>query len=377
MPKHVELGEISGLPGGLTVRQLHASDRDAWTRLYNSVATLGTESPQWLSCVAAGLPVTATFTPVGVFTDSDLIAVAPFVVETGRLTRITLMGSFVGTAIHDYPVVTTSTADERKVMRALIGALIAWSRQWTIASFTTTADAYVLPQWTADHPGYRARPTITRMSPVLDVTTWETSISRNLRESLRRGRNRLKRDYEGWTVTRHDNGDGWDAAVQRLVALQSARSGLERGPKHEFTLGSAEGQALTKALASLDKHDLRIYELEGAGQAKAALLAAVSPVGVQIVFSGMNAEAWDYSPMPQLIKRLCEDAVAENLQTLTFPSGVDESKLRWGTRIELRPEFLLVKPALSSRLLHIAHAAASEAGAQGRARRYESRGGQK
>jgi hypothetical protein len=377
MSRHVDLGEISGLPGGLTVRPLHASDRDAWTRLYDSVATLGTESPQWLSCVAAGLPATASFTPVGVFADTDLIAVAPFVIENTRLTRIALIGSFVGSAIHDYPVVTTGAADERKVMRALMGALIAWSKQWTIASFTTTADAYVLPQWTSDHPGYRARPTITRMSPVLDVTTWETSISRNLRESLRRGRNRLKRDHEGWTVARHDNGDGWDAAVQRLVALQSARSGLERGPKHEFTLGSPEGQSLAKALESLDKHDLRIYELEGAGQARAALLAAVSPVGVQIIFSGMNAAAWDYSPMPQLIKRLCEDAAVDNLQTLTFPSGVDESKLRWGTRIELRPEFLLVKPAVTSRLLHIAHAAASEAGAQARARRYESRGDKK
>jgi hypothetical protein len=327
--------------------------------------------------MAAGLPDEATFAPVGVFTDTELIAVAPFVIETTRLTRIALIGSFVGTAIHDYPVVTTSAADERNVMRALMGALIAWSNQWTIASFTTSADAYVLPQWTSDHPGYRARPTITRMSPVLDLTTWEHSISRNLRESLRRGRNRLKRDHQGWTVARHDNGDGWDAAVQRLVALQSARSGLTRGPKHEFILGSPEGVALTKALESLDKHALRIYELEDTGVARAALMAAVSPVGVQIVFSGMNAAAWDYSPMPQLIARLCEDAVADNLRTLTFPSGVDESKLRWGTRIELRPEFSLVKPALSSRLLHIAHAAASEASAQVRARRYESRGDKK
>lgn len=377
MASTMTLGEVNQLAGNLAVRPLTSSDMAAWQALYDRAATFATESPLWLNCIAGGLTDSARFTPVGIFANDDLIGVAPFVIEVGRVRRIALLGSFVATAIHDYPVVTALAEDERRVTRALLAALVTWSAQWTVATWTSSAQAYVLPQWLADFDGYRARPTVTRLQPIIDVPSWDTRVSRNLRESLRRGRNRLTRDHDGWSVVRHEQGGDWQAAVDSLVALQAARSELDRGPRHEFTLGSVEGTSLMNSLRELDKHHFRVYELAGAGPARAALLAATSPVGMQIIFSGMNREAWDYSPMPQLIQRVCEDAANDNLASVILPSGLDESKLRWGARVELRPEFSLVKPRLSARALHALHAAASEVGAQRRDARYRASGAQR
>ncbi|MCI1113970.1 hypothetical protein MOQ26_23450, partial [Stenotrophomonas maltophilia] len=93
------------------------------------------------------------------------------------------------------------------------------------------------PEWSysTGEPAAFFRPHLARACVVLPLRDgWDATkatLKRNLKESLRRSRNRLAKDGRPWTVTTLT--DGIDAAaVDRFLDLHRRRSQLESGVHH-------------------------------------------------------------------------------------------------------------------------------------------------
>jgi CelD/BcsL family acetyltransferase involved in cellulose biosynthesis len=278
-----------------------------------------------------------------------LIGVAPFYRRSwgsGLTHSMQLWGTSRNDRFVELPQLLLDPEEPRKAARALVGGLIAESRAWDWACVSLQPELWLNPDWLPKGGSMIVLMKMVRFSVVcpLDGVT-PLVLKRNVRESLRRGRNRLDRAYLGrWSIDRAANRADILHALPDLAALHYARSTIIGKEVHRNTLADkADVSFLSAALsASADRGGACIYRLLVDGHAIAALLVLRAAESSYFLLSGMSEQFWDYSPVTLLQGRAIDDAVKLGHRQVNLSTGPDRAKTRWSEHIVASPEFVLV-----------------------------------
>ena len=167
--------------------------------------------------------------------------------------------------------------------------------------------------------------------------TWEefrAGLKRNIRESLRKCYNSLRRDGHAFQFKVASKAADVRAALERLFvlhALRAAMPGMVEHPDHFAGNGTREfmQQVCDQFAAS---EIVRVFELKIGGRIVASRIGFVIGDGLYLYYSGFDPAWADYSVMTTTVAEAIKYAIAEGLDTVNLSPGTDVSKTRWGPR---------------------------------------------
>lgn len=278
-----------------------------------------------------------------------LIGVAPFYRRSwgsGLAHSMQLWGTARNVRFVELPQLLLDPDEGRKAARALVSRLIAESSSWDWACVSLQPQLWLEPDWLPKGGSIIVLMKAVRASvvrPIDGVTP--PVLKRNVRESLRRGRNRLDRAYPGrWSIDCAIDRADVLHALSDLAALHHARSTIIGKEVHRDALSDkADVSFLSAALsASADRGGACIYRLLVEGRAVAALLVLRGAESTYFLLSGMSEKFWEYSPVTLLQGRAIDDAIKLSHRQVNLSIGPDRAKQRWSEHIVTSPEFVLV-----------------------------------
>jgi hypothetical protein len=290
----------------------------------------------------------------------ELVAVVPFfeaVVGAPPLRVRSLLpfGALHEPWLHELPEVLVQPAHVRPALAATV-AWLAAHRDWDWVELPLGQDqGWFETRWATD-AGLAPAVVVHKEAVPTVVLSLPSSgeapvLKRNLRESLRRGRNRVRRQSGDWVVDRVGPDDPqWDQAVDDLCRLHGARARMDGVVAHDdvFT-GTSQGALLrdvARAGAQARPHVLRLLRDR---TAVAALLTFDSGDRTWLGASGIAPEHWGLGAVTLLQAEAVAQAARAGRRTVSFPTGVDTAKLRWSEDVRVDHVFVLVNPRRRSR----------------------------
>jgi len=297
-----------------------------------------------------------------------LVGVAPFY-RCSRVRGIAHSMQLWGTGRHcnliELPQLLLDGEQPRAVARALVAGLCSEVRAWDWAMLPLEDQLWLEPDWLPKDATVTVLSNTVRPSVVLSISKDRPpTLKRNLRESLRRARNRLERAYpHGWSVSCATDRAELLTALPDLAKLHADRSRLPGKKRHPNVLRrDADRSFLSAAVTAAAEHDgVALYRLLIHSQAVAALLVLRTPDCTYFSVSGMSRDAWRFSPTTLLQGRAIDDAVALGHSWVNLSTGPDTAKLRWSEQLAVNPEFALVPDRPFSRMAFGAYWQASAA----------------
>jgi CelD/BcsL family acetyltransferase involved in cellulose biosynthesis len=297
----------------------------------------------------------------------QLVGVAPFYRRSwgpGLAHSMQLWGTGRHSDLIELPQLLLDQESPRTVARALVSRLCAEAAGWDWATVPLEDPLWLEPEWLPRGGEVMVLPKTVRPCVVLPIDQSRPPVKRNLRESLRRARNRLDRSYPGdWSVSRATARADLISALPDLARLHQDRSHLPGRKRHpNFVSQEADWSFLSAAVAgAAERGGASIYRLLAHGEALAALLALHTRHGTYFLLSGMSPEAWEFSPTTLLQGCAIDDAVALGHRWVNLSTGPDSAKLRWSEKLVLSAEFVLIPNRLYSRVAFGAYWQASAA----------------
>jgi CelD/BcsL family acetyltransferase involved in cellulose biosynthesis len=253
--------------------------------------------------------------------------------------------------------IITAPEDEPAVLEALLDWLEARDETWDLLflnGLTESVGQMVHrrrgAQWGAEKPDF-----------LLELPgSWDAlraRLGRNVKESLRKCYNSLKRDGHSFEFRVRSTPDEVAAGVEVFFQLHSARAALED------TVGHSDVFALERSRAFLREYmreaaalgEARVFELVVAGDVVATRLGFVLGDELYLYFSGFEPDWRQYSVMTTTVSETLRWAIDQRLRVVNLSPGRDVSKTRWGpTEVAFREVYL---PSRSRRggLVHKAY----------------------
>ena len=266
-----------------------------------------------------------------------LIGIAPLVL-TSRPAR----GPFRARALHFFgadPNITEirglvcAPQDEARVTRALWEQLTTQARTWdwmVWAGIQPDSDAaqeigrHGSVEWTRTIPDY-----VLPLAPTFDEL--RAGLPRNLKESLRKCYNSLKRDgheldfiaLEGWPEA--------EAELATFFDLHARRAGVTDSVQHGDVFHSAPAKKflidVCRRFAERDR--LRVFALRIAGRTVAVRIGFLAADSLYLYYSGYDPAWGQYPVMTTCVAEAIKWATTHGLATVNLSSGNDVSKTRW------------------------------------------------
>jgi len=304
----------------------------------------------------------------------ELVGVAPFYrralrLGTGRdappaVTVLGLLGAGRRPHLTELPAVLTRPDCSRSVLRELFRHLER-EQPWDWLEVTLAPEqGWFEPHWLpAATNGARAgaEPSValhkaTRACVVLPLAdTWDETargLKHNVRESIRRGVNRLRRDGHAWRVAWGGEDVSLSAALDTVVALEGARAGLDGRPHHAARFDDgADRRFLGDVAGQLAARGAVVpCVLEVDGRPAAARLVLRANGTVYFFASGSDPAWWDQGVPTTLMVECLKRAIAGGDRRANLSTGIDVSKLRWSEDLALWQDFVVVRGRTRSRL---------------------------
>lgn len=276
----------------------------------------------------------------------------------------------------ELPQLLLDQRQPRTVARALVRRLCAEAKLWDWASVPLEDSLWFEPDWLPEGGSIIVLTKTVRTSVVRPIDTSSPPVmKRNVRESVRRARNRLDRAYPGrWSVSRAISRANIVDAFPDLLSMHAARSRMVGKKVHANMLEQEPSSSLLlSALArSAERGGACIYRLLIDGHPAAALLVLRTEECSYFLLSGMSEMAWEYSPVTLLQGCAIDDAIKLDHRLVNLSTGPDTAKMRWSEHVSVYPEFVLVpnrpKSVVTFETYWLASAAASLKRERGRHR---------
>ena len=243
--------------------------------------------------------------------------------------------------------------DTAAVMEALLRHLET-SDTWDLVFFNGVRDtaAAVLElrgnvQWGRESPDF-----------VLKLpATWDAlraGLGRNLKESLRKCYNSLKRDGHRFELRVRTSPEEMDEALDHFFRLHAARASLTGTVDHldVFALERSR-HFLRDCMGEAAKAgEARVFQLEISGKVVATRLAFALGDQLYLYFSGFDPTWGDYSVMTTTVAETIRWAIDQRFALVNLSPGRDVSKTRWGPEeISFRQAYLPSR-SLRGELVH-------------------------
>jgi len=224
-------------------------------------------------------------------------------------------------------------AHEREVYAALLAHLRACGDEWDwmiwLGMREGSPAARLLGKqpnfsWVRSFPDFVLRP----------KGTWEdfkSSRSRNIKESLRKCYNSLKRDGHDFTFTvarsRAEVAQGLDV----FLRLHGARAQQDSGVQHSNVFASINARGfLAEICQRMAEHDqVRLFQLRIGGEVVATRIGFALGKALYLYYSGYDPEWGRYSVMTTTVAESLKHAIHEGFELINLSTGNDVSKTRW------------------------------------------------
>jgi len=262
----------------------------------------------------------------------------------------------------ELPQVLTAAGHGRAVHQAVVRYARGAGTDWAELSLARD-EVWFEPGWVEDttaeapflsHRGARA-------CVVLELQdTWEATraaFKRNLKESLRRGRNRLTKSGRDWHLRTLEGTELDDAAVRRFFALHAARAGFgETTSTHPDAYGDpAHRRFLTELLPHLAAaKEASLVELVVDGRVVAVQLALHAPGTSYVHSSGLDPAYWEFSAVTLLQAEVVAAAIARHDSVVNFSPGPNVAKMRWSERMHVVDDFAFATGSRRAGLRYLA-----------------------
>jgi CelD/BcsL family acetyltransferase involved in cellulose biosynthesis len=339
-----------------------------WTQLfYSSAVPNPFAHPIWLLTWFDHYARDAQLYFVTIRDEGHLVAVAPFYLERHSvlpglpaITRARLLGVGAERHITEMPQILTASQPARRNLRRIVAFLAERSHDWDWLELTVTPEQGIFePDWVMDPPfdGY-VLPSTTRVAVILPLTaSWDdlrAGLKRNVKESIRRGFNRLSRDGHQWEFLEgaRDLAELQEQLMQ-LVALSRARSVAEESVRDTPVTSTTDAnlmflQDAARRLFGNGLLDPCFLRIDGAKVAGRLVLRANKSIFFS--FSGFDPKWWDYGISTTLMAEILRTSIehGDGIANLSIDPNI--AKLRWSERLVFYNDVILVGTRRRSRL---------------------------
>jgi CelD/BcsL family acetyltransferase involved in cellulose biosynthesis len=327
--------------------------------------------PDWLIAWAQHFVRPGHLHVLAVHSGAELIGVAPFFRRSmsfggRRVTYLRLLGSGRKSQLTEIPQVLTVQRRSRHVLRAIVAHLCARAESWDWVELELgPTQGWFEREWipmqgsgsgsVAMHKGSRAF-VVLPLAPTWDELRGQ--LKRNVKESIRRGANRLAREQHEWQIVEPDGSEAsLEHALGTLVSLHKARARLTGTEPHADYFENRDEEAFLYDVG----HRLRgtgVFTplvLEVDGEEVAARLLLDTRDGAFMSVSGSDPAWWRYSVGTTLLAAALRRAIERGETSANLSHGPDVSKLRWSEHLQYAQSFILVGQRLRSRLAFAAY----------------------
>jgi CelD/BcsL family acetyltransferase involved in cellulose biosynthesis len=164
--------------------------------------------------------------------------------------------------------------------------------------------------------------------------TWASlhaSLGRNIKESLRKCYNSLKRDGLSYLLETVDDPLAIDDALTDFFHLHTARARLEGAPQHPDVFESPQARAFLREVCQRLGHRgiVRIFRLWVGNQVVATRIGFELGRSLYLYYSGWDPAFGKYSVMTTLVCEVIMDAIVRGIRSVNLSIGRDVSKTRW------------------------------------------------
>ena len=303
---------------------------------------------------------------------AELVGVLPlFEASAGvgatRVRALHVFGALYEPLLHELPEILVDPACARPALAAAVAWLVEHA-EWDWIELPLREDQpWFEARWASD--AGLAGATVMHRQPIPLVTVElppgeeRLRLKRNLKESLRRTRNRANRELQGWATTRSTPADlDWPDALANLKRLHSQRAEISGRPSHRDVFGGTRQARLLDRLkpTACGTHPA-IYRFDHGGATLAVLLTLNSQTTTWITVSGVAPQYWHLGAVTLLQSQAAEESQASGRTTAAFAPGVDTAKLRWSETVRVSQMFALVRPRRRSALAFRAYWVAAAA----------------
>ncbi len=334
--------------------ELTTEELDEWDELFEAQDGPANPfcTPEWPLSWCRAWATPADSVVVQLRDRGRLVGLAPLYRQEYRLgpatlaARMLLAGAGPGGRSLELPQMLCRPGHSRPVLRALTAELLRGDLSdrcdWSELSIPVS-DAWFESEWAYD-TGREHTFFVHLMSrPSCVVTlaeTWEASKSRmgrNIKESMRRSRNRLaKSGHRVEVVELGANGHPLDAdAVDRFLHLHLSRAQHEASVRHFDSFTDPTEQAVMRTLLPqlAARGRASLLELHLDGTCVAAQLLLHAPRTLYVHSSGFLGEHWEFGPVTHLQAEALRLANERGARWANFSPGVNVSKMRWGATV--------------------------------------------
>jgi CelD/BcsL family acetyltransferase involved in cellulose biosynthesis len=179
--------------------------------------------------------------------------------------------------------------------------------------------------------------------------SWESfrsTRSRNVKESLRKCYNSLKRDGLRFDFHVAEAGVDLWRALDRFFELHTLRSRAPQLPDHADYFAPTPARGLLRDLARTPERlpGLRVFELKVADRVVASRLGFLLGDELYLYFSGFDPAMARYSVMTTTVAETIKWAIAQGVRFVNLSPGTDVSKTRWSPTTYVTCNGVLVSP---------------------------------
>lgn len=188
-----------------------------------------------------------------------------------------------------------------------------------------------------EHPGLCLREDdrlgiVDHFLPVPD--SWETfkaALPRNMKESLRKCYNSLKRENLAFAFRVVTAPADVPAALDRFLELHSARAAQEDTVRHADVFDGAQARALLRdyCMALAKRGALRIFQLVIDDKVVATRIGFVLGDEIYLYFSGYDFTYSRFSVMTTTVAEAIRHSIENGVRLVNLSTGTDVSKTRW------------------------------------------------
>lgn len=350
----------------LSTRRALEDLRPEWERLFQDSATTNPFlHPTWLLAWCDSFVGPSEIEVLVVRQGGRLVGVAPF--YRRRVGRPHGPGSVhlrvFGTGRHgeltEVPGVLVHPYWTRSAFRRLVGYLLDDTSGWDWVEIPFGHhQGWFEPEWVQRGGGGRVASVIhkgTKPCVVMPLSgDWDATfarLKRNVRESVRRGRNRLDRSGRKWAFE-VVGAESFMSFVNTLAKLHGARAAMPGTVRHPDVLANSEVRRFLELVGerSMRGDHLLPCILRVDGRAVAARLILLAGDTMYLSLSGFDPAYWHEGVATVLLAECLRLGSRNGIRAANFGTGVDVSKLRWSVNLERHQDFILVAPRLRSRL---------------------------
>ena len=182
-------------------------------------------------------------------------------------------------------------------------------------------------------------------------------LKRNLRESLRKCYNSLKRDGHGFAFQVAREPEQVSTVLADLFRLHSARSSLAGTVAHPDVFATAHSRRFLQELCErlARRGNWRAFTLRIAGQVVAVRLGFQFGDALYLYYSGFDPAWGKYSVMTTTVAEAIKHSIAHGIRTVNLSTGNDVSKTRWGPTEVTYLDVTLCPPRVRSQLARRAY----------------------